>query len=145
MENGMHTILPSCERMTFRQQTVGASDSHARTSVLRENRQDLTETEADFFTQLLNFSKIRKKKIDPLIYSLKMLKIYYLSIEVSTSSPFSLSWTKSGTMQNGKFSTLPITFRKTERGYSLSDILEEEVDEKYFLSKEQTEKIVFQL
>ncbi len=48
MENGMQTILPSCERMTFRQQTVGASASHARTSVSQENRQDLAETEADF-------------------------------------------------------------------------------------------------
>ena len=38
MENGMQTILPSCERMTFRQQTVGASASHARTSALRERR-----------------------------------------------------------------------------------------------------------
>lgn len=46
-------------------------------------------------------------------------------------------------MQNGKLSTLQITSHKTERGYSLSDILEEVVDQKYFLSKQQMEKIVF--
>lgn len=47
-------------------------------------------------------------------------------------------------MQNGKCSTLKISeCHKTERGVSLSDILEGEVLQKYFLSKEQTEKIVF--
>ena len=47
-------------------------------------------------------------------------------------------------MQNGKCSTPKISeCRKTERGASLSDILEAEVQQKYFLSKEQTEKIVF--
>ena len=49
-----------------------------------------------------------------------------------------------GMMQNGKCSTLKISeCHKTEKGASLSDILEAEVPQKYFLSKEQTEKIVF--
>lgn len=48
-------------------------------------------------------------------------------------------------MRNGKCSTLRTSeFHKTEKGASLSDILEDEVPQKYFLSKEQTEKIVFQ-
>lgn len=60
------------------------------------------------------------------------------------SSDFSLSWTKSGMMQNGRFSTLKTSeCRKTGSGCSLLDILEDEVDQKYFLSKEQMEKIVF--
>lgn len=47
-------------------------------------------------------------------------------------------------MQNGKCSTPKILeSHKTEKGASLSDILEAEVPQKYFLSKEQTEKIVF--
>jgi intein/homing endonuclease len=50
-----------------------------------------------------------------------------------------------GMMQNGKCSTLRTSeFHKTEKGASLSDILENEVPQKYFLSREQTEKIVFQ-
>lgn len=50
-----------------------------------------------------------------------------------------------GTMQNGRCSTLKISeSRKTENDVSLSDILETEVPQKYFLSMEQTEKIVFQ-
>lgn len=47
-------------------------------------------------------------------------------------------------MQNGKCSTPKILeYHRTEKGVSLSDILEGEVLQKYFLSKEQTEKIVF--
>ena len=52
---------------------------------------------------------------------------------------------RGGTMRNGKCSTLRTSeFHKTEKGASLSDILEDEVPQKYFLLKEQTEKIVFQ-
>lgn len=48
-------------------------------------------------------------------------------------------------MLNGKCSTPKIMeCHKIGKGVSLSDILEEEVPQKYFLSKEQTEKIVFQ-
>ena len=47
-------------------------------------------------------------------------------------------------MQNGKFSILNTTeYRKTGNAVLLSDILEDIVDQKYFLSKEQTERIVF--
>ncbi len=50
-----------------------------------------------------------------------------------------------GMMQNGKCSTPKILeSHKTEKGASLSDILEADVPQKYFLSKEQTERIVFQ-
>lgn len=49
-----------------------------------------------------------------------------------------------GTMRNGKCSTPEISeCRRTENGVSLSDILEAGVPQKYFLSKEQVEKIVF--
>ena len=65
-------------------------------------------------------------------------------MEDGISPDFSLSWTKTGTMQNGKFSTQNISeSHKTENVVWLSDILEEEVDQKYFLSKEQTERIIF--
>ena len=47
-------------------------------------------------------------------------------------------------MQNGRFSTPPITeYRRIASDVLLSDILEDEVSQKYFLSKEQTDKIVF--
>lgn len=51
---------------------------------------------------------------------------------------------RGGTMQNGKCLTPKIIkSHKTERGVSLLDILEEEVPQKYFLSREQMQKIVF--
>jgi len=49
-----------------------------------------------------------------------------------------------GTMQNGRFSTPMITESlRTGSACSLLDILEDEVPQRYFLSKEQMEKIVF--
>ena len=51
---------------------------------------------------------------------------------------------RGGTMQNGKFSTLNTSESpKTENAVLLLDILEVEVPQKYFLSKEQTERIIF--
>jgi hypothetical protein len=45
---------------------------------------------------------------------------------------------------NGRYSTQKISeYRRTESECTLLDILEPKVDEKYFLSKEQAEKIVF--
>lgn len=42
-----------------------------------------------------------------------------------------------------KYAKKILECRKTEKGVLLSDILEDEVPQKYFLSKEQTGKIVF--
>ena len=45
---------------------------------------------------------------------------------------------------NGKYLTRNFSeCHRTGRGCSLSDILEIEVPQKYFLSKEQTERIIF--
>ena len=47
-------------------------------------------------------------------------------------------------MRNGRFSTVKTSeCLRTEREYSLSDILEDEVDEKYYLSEAQTRKILW--
>ena len=51
---------------------------------------------------------------------------------------------RGGTMQNGRFSTVNTSeCHRTGNAVLLSDILEDEVPQKYFLSKEQTERIVF--
>lgn len=56
---------------------------------------------------------------------------------------FSLKWTGGGTMSSGKFSTLKTSeCPKTENDVSLSDILEDEVDETYFLSTHTTERLL---
>lgn len=60
-----------------------------------------------------------------------------------TSFPSSWQWKNSGTISNGICSTASITeYPRTGKECILSDILEDVVPEKYFLSKEQMEKIV---
>ena len=143
MENGMQMTLDGFSPRTSQKQTVGVSDSPVKTSALLESGLVLTGQEAVYFSELSDLCKTSKKKIDPHTYSLRTLKTYLALMGERTSLNFSLRWMKAGTMQNGKLSILPITSHKTEKEFSLSDILEDEVESKYFLSKEQTEKIVF--
>ena len=48
-----------------------------------------------------------------------------------------------GTTLNGKISIVHGSSRKTGSAYTLLDIIEDTVPRKYFLSKEQMEKIIF--
>lgn len=48
-----------------------------------------------------------------------------------------------GMILNGKISILPDSSRKTGSAYTLLDIIEDSAPEKYYLSKEQMEKIIF--
>ena len=142
MESGTQTTLEEWMPQACPEQTCGALDSHARTLASQENKKDLKETAAVYFLQLQDFLGQSKKKIDPSIYSSRMLRIFFLLIEDMTLPDFSLSWTKSGMMRNGKFSTRKTSeYRKTGSGCSLLDILEDEVPEKYFLSEKQAEYI----
>ena len=144
-ENGTQMTLEQWLPQACPQQTVGVSGSHARTSALPENRQDSADTVLLCFSQLQGLLETQKKKIDPNTCLLRTWKTYLALTGGAISSNFSLSWTRSGTMRNGRLSTVKISeYRKTGSGCSLSDILEESVPEKYFLSREQVEKIAFQ-
>ena len=144
MANGTLPTLDECMQMTFLQQTVGASDSHARTSASQEDKKDFKGTAQACFSELCTFLDKSQKKRSPIPYSLRMLKICLVLMEDGISPGFSLKWTKAGTMQSGRFSTLNTSeSHRTENVVLLSDVLEESVDQKYFLSKEQTERIVF--
>ena len=142
MENGTQVTLQESEQMSFLAPTFGAQASLVRTSQSQERPLDSKESVQACFSQLQDLLKTSKKKINPLTYSLRTLKTYLALIEGLISPDFSLNWTKSGTMQNGSLSTLPIMSRKTARESTLSDILEAEVDEKYFLSQAATERIL---
>ena len=144
MENGTQMMFEELSQAIYHEQNVGVSDFPVRTLASQENNTDLKEIAQVCFSELQTLLNSSKKKIDPTRYSLKMFAIYFLLIEDSTSQDFSLSWTRSGTMRSGKLSTRNTTvYHKTESECSLLDILEDEVDEKYFLSREQAEKIVF--
>ncbi len=144
MENGMQMTLEECMPETFQKQIAGASDSLVRISQLPENNLDFKETVQVCFLELCTLSDNSKKKINPLTFSLRTLRICLALMEDGISPGCSLKWSRGGTMQNGKCSTLKTSeCLKIEKGCSLSDILEDEVPQKYFLPKEQTEKIVF--
>ena len=130
--------------MTCPTQTFGVSASRARTSASQESKKACKKvSEADCFTRLCDCLPDVKKKIDPDGYSLKMLRIY-LALETDlTSRGCCLKWGGTGTLSNGKCLTQKTSaFPKTGSACSLSAILEKSVDEKYFLSDQQTARIL---
>ena len=144
MASGMQMTLGEYMQETFQEQTVGALDSPARTSPLPESSEEFKLIAQDSFSELCTLLGSSKKKRDLNGYSSRMLRICFQLMQDGTSPGFSVAWTRVGTMRNGKFSTLKNSeYHRTEKGYSLSDILEDEVDEKYYLSEEQTRKILF--
>lgn len=144
MESGIQLTLEMCMPELCPWLTVGASAHPAKTSQWQDTEKDLKETEVPSFEKYFESLGKRGKKIDPNGSSTKMLRECFQATEDLTSLPFSLKWIGGGTTQNGFYSTLNITeYPRTGRECILSDILEVEVPQKYFLSKEQTERIVF--
>src|SRR5699024_6181841 len=129
MKNGQSTEEKS---------TSSLEDSHVKPFQLRENVEDFQTLEEHFFSTLQE----RPNKSNHAFYSLKTLKGYYLTTR-GKHSPLSFQrWMNSGIMLNGKCLTQKIMVsHKTENGYSLSDILEDQVEEKYYLSEEKTKQL----
>ena len=113
--------------------------SLAKHLALLESELDLTTPEGHSFLTSQGFSK---KSNHDIWYS-KTSKVYLVMTAAGLSRQslgFSPTW---GILWNGRYLTAKISeFHKTESESSLSDILEENVDEKYFLSAEQTAKIL---
>jgi len=105
--------------------------------------EDLMTPEELSFLKLHGFSNITKKigSQSPVWFS-KMLKAYL----VTTVDEHFLSCTKFlvtlGIPLNSRFSILGGGYPKIESGYTLSDILETEVDQKYFLSEKSVQQLV---
>ncbi|GAB7171394.1 hypothetical protein TUA1478L_33880 [Lactiplantibacillus plantarum] len=97
---------------------------------------------SSLFLQLQGLLETSKKRIDPATYSLRTLKTYLVLIEDLTFSNFKLNWMKSGTTVNGMFLTQPKSSLSTGNVSSLSDILEDDVPSKYFLSSKVTDKLL---
>lgn len=96
MENGMQMTLEGCMPEIFQKQIAGASDSHVRTSPLQENKPDFKETVQACFSELCTLSDSSKKKINPLIFSLRTLKICLVLMEDGISPDCSLKWSMGG-------------------------------------------------
>lgn len=143
-ENGTQVTLEQWMPEACPKQTVGHSAHHAKISVLPEREQDWTEIDQDLYKKFLESWKNKKKKTDLNGLSMRMLRECFLATEDSTICQSSLKWTGLGTISNGRISTANGSCHKTGSAFILSDILEDTVPKKYFLSREQLEKIVFQ-
>lgn len=96
MANGMQMTLEGCMPETFQKQIAGASDSHVRTSPLQENSLDFKGTVQACFSELCTLSDSSKKKINPLTFSLRTLRICLVLMEDGISPDCSLKWSRGG-------------------------------------------------
>ena len=95
-ENGMQMTLEEFVPMTYQKQTVGASDSLAKISQLPESNLDFKETVRACFSELCTLSDSSKKKINPLTFSLRTLRICLVLMEDGISPECSLKWNRGG-------------------------------------------------
>lgn len=111
--------------------TLSVEDFRAKLSRLQENEKVLKILEE------LSSLKLQGSHLfsDHAIYSLRTSKDCLTTKGVLRSRQSSEPWMNSGMMWNGKCLTLKTTYHRTGSEYSLSDILEENVPEKFFLSK----------
>ena len=143
MVSGRHHQSPAGR--TAPRQPVVRGGSPVRTFLSAAGIVDWPESEAASFLKWLGCSRARLPKADPNGLSLKMLEICSRSIRAGTLRPFSVHWPDSAIISSMDCSIQSSTaYRKTGSGYTLSliDILEPEVDEKYFLSSAATARLL---
>src|SRR3990167_10386618 len=131
--------LEKSKQMTFQNTKSSVQDSHANRS-LSQGKEWVLKIQEE-----LSFLKSQGllKSSDHTSFSLRMLKAYYHTIEgehLPLSLPRLMNW---GIMQNGRCLTANISeSRKIGKGCLLSDILEEQVADKYFLSPQMKRRIL---
>lgn len=102
-------------------------------------RQGFEDTRGTLFFQIARFASILK----PRYLFLENVKGLLHHDGGQRSEQSSKRWKNWGTTSSGKCLTANISeYRKTANECSLSDILEEQVDEKYFLSGTVTKKLI---
>lgn len=138
----MDQTLLKCEERKCRMQTCGPSVSLAKTFQSLADNGDLTEQEAAYFMKLCA-SSAKKVKINPNGLSLKTLKTFYQSMQDEDLARYSIKWPRMGTMQSGRFLIQKTSaFRRIENGSLLSDVLEKEVEGKYYLSQNMVDYLI---
>ena len=117
-----------------------ARDFLARHSLSLENGKGLLTQEEPCSLRLPDWLK----PDGLLIFSLKMFPGCYRMTKAGRFTPSSVRFGSWGTMWNGRCLTAKISeSHNQERGCILSDILMEDVPEKYFLSRKQTEQLLY--
>ena len=130
---------PQYTQTTFQKWTSSAEVSPARHSAYVETKEDSKTREEHYSLTLPESLNLKNQKS----YSLKMLKTYLAMTEEELSRESSLRFMNLVMMSNANCSTARISeSRKTESACTLSDILEENVPDKYFLSLERQEQLL---
>ncbi len=116
-----------------------------RTPPCQESVQGYTAHELDCFLSLFG-SCGKEVRINPDGLSLKMLRDCFQWAEQGILPKFSVSWPHWGMVLNMRFSTPGhLESLNIGRGSTLSEILQPEVPEKYYLSEQQTQKLLKRL
>src|SRR3990167_121953 len=114
-----------------------SADFLAKLSALLDSEKDLTTPEALYSLTSLGFSSTK----DPDIWCLKTSKVYLLTNKAKLSRQYLGFLPTWGMELNGRYLTAKDTFHRTGNGSLLSDILEENVDERYYLSEKVTMRL----
>lgn len=93
--NTKQYITLALKKMNLTLQT-GQSSTTVKTSPLQENSLDFKETVQACFSELCTLSDNSKKKIDPLTFSLRTLRICLALMEDGISPDCSLKWSRGG-------------------------------------------------
>ena len=134
-------ILEMFPLETFLMPTSSLEDSLARLFQLQESELDSPWTTPAGHSLLKCLDSLTKNPYR--ISSLRMSKDSSTTTEEEPSKSSSKSWMAWGMTVNGNCLTARISAsHNTENEYSLSEILEENPDQKYFLSDEQVTEIM---
>lgn len=118
----------------YPKQSVGVEGFLVNLFPLLESGQDLKICEE---LLSLKYSGLRLKE-SPRLFSLKTWQDYSITTEEEPLEQSLMDFGNLGMMSNGRCLILKtLESHKKEKGYSLSEVLEKEVDEKYFLSQKK--------
>lgn len=120
--------------------TLLSEDFPVSPSQSQEREKDLTIQEERCFSRLLELLPLKNLSIS----SSKMFPVCLTMTQAGRLKQSSVHWMSWGMMYAGRYSTAKISeFRSHEIECSLSDILEDNVPEKYYLSRKQAEKLLY--
>ena len=134
METLKKSIMKSCPILRF-----SSADHRARIFQWLEKEQDSLVYGGDYSFPTLPFSKSKSL----VILSSRMLKVCSQAMKEETLPKLSISFPKQGMMSGGRFS-MPQTSvsHSIEKEYSFSELLEDQISEKYFLNEKMKERIL---
>ena len=138
------SIQETSEQLTLwncQKQTLSAVDFHAQLSALLAKEQDFPRKTQEVRSFMKSSGWLKDEEF--LTFYLRMSKDCLTTTMEEVFQSSLLRWMNLGMIVNGNCLTAKISeSRKTGSGCSLSDILEENPDPKYFLSEKQVKRMM---